>query len=120
MSNQRFDVCVTLVKPNAKQLLQPITTDVDRANQNSHQVHVIGGQVTVGLAFTSHWLRKNGANFTNQSQSTLKQNQNKSKIDQFYNQLETAYYICKDINDNLAKVVLYATNKLVKYIITSS
>ena len=35
---------------------------------------------TVGFGLSSHWLTKSGVNFTNQSYSVVKQNQNKREI----------------------------------------
>ena len=81
-----------VVQPNAKYLLQPIITDVDR-DQSEFPTSTCYrrqareeqcGQVTIGFSVAFHWVRKNGASFTNQSQAKVKQNKNKSKID-FHN-----------------------------------
>ena len=112
-----------VVQPNAKYLLQPIITDVDKdqsefptSSCNRRQAREEQcGQVTIGFGFASHWLRKNGASFANQSEAKVKQNENKSKID-FYNQLKTPnlIYVNTCIITECTKEVLNAINKLPK------
>ena len=70
-------------------MLQPIITDEDK-DQSEFPASTCYrrqareeqcGQVMIGFGFASHWLRKNSAGFTNQSQAEVKENENKSKID---------------------------------------
>ena len=72
---------LSIIKPKPKQLLCPITTDLNSAmNQSEHETDRCNRckarentceQIMIGWIFTSNWLtgQEKGANFLNESQS---------------------------------------------------